>query len=711
MSVRVRPGRPHPLGVTLTRDGANVAVYSSVAESVTLCLFDRDGTETRIPLPGLDAGVWHGQVSGLKAGQAYGFRVDGPWDPGAGLLCNPNKLLLDPYAHAISGSASFPAAVYAHDENDPSRPSPLDSADCTPRALMIDRVRGNHPIDADDDGWQRPRRHISDSVIYELHVKGFTARHPDIPPALRGTYAGLAHPAAVAYLKQLGITAVELLPVHHNVPEAFLVERGLTNYWGYNTIGFFAPYSGYSAAVRAGNPGGQVEEFAAMVRALHAADIEVLLDVVYNHTAEAGPEGPALCFRGLDNAAYYRLDPADRSRYVDTTGCGNSLNVGNAACLRLIMDSLRYWVAEMGVDGFRFDLASTLARQDGGFENVAAFFDLVWQDPIVSQVKLIAEPWDVGQGDSYDVGRFPAGWSEWNGKFRDTVRDFWRSHDGVIPDLATRLQGSPDLYTRHRRGPDASINLVTVHDGFTLADLVSYNHKHNEANTEHNRDGTSDNRSWNCGAEGPTDDPDIRQLRSRQSRAFLSTLLLARGVPLLLAGDEVGRSQQGNNNAYCQDNEIAWWDWSAQDLELQQFVKELIALRLAHPALRRRSYPRHPHTQRFFTPAGQPMTDADWRDAAAKSVTLVLSGSVDPDPDVDGEPMLDDDLAVLVNGWWEPLDFVLPPVGGAAVGGVTRGDSWTVQSDSYEPANRGTVVAAQQVRVGPRSLVLLNRST
>jgi isoamylase len=710
MPVRVRPGSPHPLGVTLTRDGANVAVYSSVAEAVTLCLFDGDGTETRIALPGLDAGVWHGQVRGLKAGQAYGFRVDGPWDPGVGRLCNPNKLLLDPYARAISGSASFPPAIYTHDVSDPTRPSPLDSAGCTPRAVMVDLMRGNHPIDAEGDGWQRPRRHISDSVIYELHVKGFTARHPDIPAALRGTYAGLAHPVAIEYLKGLGITAVELLPVHHNVPEAFLVERGLTNYWGYNTIGFFAPYSGYSAAVRAGDPGGQVEEFAAMVRALHAADIEVLLDVVYNHTAEAGPEGPALCFRGLDNAAYYRLNPADRSRYIDTTGCGNSLNVGNPACLRLIMDSLRYWVSEMGVDGFRFDLASTLARQDGGFEDVAAFFDLVWQDPIVSQVKLIAEPWDVGQGDSYDVGRFPAGWSEWNGKFRDTVRDFWRSHDGVIPDLATRLEGSPDLYTRHRRGPDASINLVTVHDGFTLADLVSYNDKHNEANTEHNRDGTSDNRSWNCGVEGPTDDPDIRQLRSRQSRAFLSTLLLSRGVPLLLGGDEVGRSQQGNNNAYCQDNEIAWWDWTAQDLELQQFVRELIALRLAHPVLRRRSFPRHPHTQRFFTPAGEPMTDADWRDAGAKSVALVLSGSVDPDLDDDGEPMLDDDLAVLVNAWWEPLDFALPRVDGRG-DGAADGERWTVLSDSYEPANRGTVVAAKGVGVGPRSLVLLNRST
>jgi isoamylase len=655
-----------------------------------------------VPLPGLDAGVWHGQVSGLKAGQAYGFRVDGPWDPAAGLLCNPNKVLLDPYARAISGAARFGPAIHGHDVADPRQASTLDSAGCTPRGIMVAPAAApDRPVAGDDDGWQRPRRHISDSVIYELHVKGFTARHPDIPAPLRGTYAGLAHPVAIDYLKRLGITAVELLPVHHNVPEAFLVERGLTNYWGYNTIGFFAPYAGYSAAVRAGDPSGQVKEFAGMVRALHAAGIEVLLDVVYNHTAEAGHDGPTLSFRGLDNAAYYRLNPADRSRYIDTTGCGNSLNVGNAACLRLIMDSLRYWVAEMGVDGFRFDLASTLARQDGGFQDVAAFFDLVWQDPIVSQVKLIAEPWDVGQGDSYDVGRFPAGWSEWNGKFRDTVRDFWRSHKGLLPDLATRLTGSSDLYTRHRRGPDASINLVTVHDGFTMADLVSYNNKHNTANTERNRDGTGDNRSWNCGVEGPTDDPDIRQLRAHQSRSLLSTLLLARGVPLLLGGDEVGRSQQGNNNAYCQDNDIAWWDWTAQDAELRDFTRDLIALRLAHPVLRRRSYPRHPHTQRFFTPAGEPMTRADWADASAKSVALVLSGSVDPDLDDDGEPMLDDDLALLVNAWWEPLDFALP---------WTGDDHWTTASDSARPTRRGQPVTGQTVSVGPRSLVVLLRS-
>ncbi len=436
-----------------------------------------------------------------------------------------------------------------------------------------------------------------------------------------------------------------------------------------------------------------------MVTALHAAGIEVVLDVVYNHTCEAGPAGPTLSFRGLDNAAYYRLDPNDKASYVDTSGCGNSLNVGNPACLRLILDSLRYWVTEMGVDGFRFDLAPTLARQEGGFDTVAAFFDLVWQDPVMAQVKLIAEPWDVGQGDSYDVGRFPAGWSEWNGKFRDTVRDFWRSHEGMLPDLATRMSGSPDLYTPHRRGPDASINLITVHDGFTLADLVSYNDKHNEANAENNRDGTDDNRSWNCGTEGPTTDRSITALRARQRRAMLSTLLLSRGVPLLLGGDEIGRTQHGNNNAYCQDDEIAWWDWSSVDTELLDFTAELIALRHRHPALRRRSYPADPDTIRWFTPAGAPMSSADWSDAGARCVAMVISGSAEPDEDDDGAPMLDEDLAVLLNSWWEPLDFALDWDGP---------DTFTVESDSYDPSRAGTALSGP-VAVGPRSVVLLRR--
>jgi isoamylase len=707
MSVTVRPGSPFPLGVHFSRGGANIAVYSSVADEVLLCLFDDEGNETQLSLPGMDAGVWHGFVDGVQPGQLYGFRVVGPYQPAAGRRCNPSKLLIDPYAKAISGVVEFGPAVYGHDVDNPAEASDLDSAGAIPRSVMVAALPSAGPDSAGvlTGGSSRPTRHFADSVIYEVHVKGFTELHPGIPVELRGTYAGLAHPVAIGHLQRLGITAVELLPVHHSVPESFLVERGLSNYWGYNTVGFFAPNAAYSAAVRAGEVGGEVAEFQDMVRALHAADIEVILDVVYNHTCEAGPDGPTLSFRGLDNEAYYRLTPGNKAGYIDTSGCGNSLNVGDPACLRLILDSLRYWVTEMGVDGFRFDLAPSLARQEGGFNTVAAFFDLVWQDPVIAQVKLIAEPWDVGQGDSYDVGRFPAGWSEWNGKFRDTVRDFWRSHDGLLPDLATRLSGSPDLYTRHRRGPDASVNLVTVHDGFTLRDLVSYNDKHNEANTEHNRDGTSDNRSWNCGAEGPTDDPLITALRARQRRAMLSTLLLAGGVPLLLGGDELGRSQQGNNNAYCQDNEIAWWDWSAMDNELLAFTANLIALRRRHAVLRRRSFPSEPSAIRWFTPSGAAMTAGDWADRGAKSIAMVLDGSAQPDIGENGAPLVDDDLVLLINGWWEPLTFAT----GWALGEPATGGKFTIESDSYDPSRRGSTIVHSPVTVGPRSLLVLRR--
>ena len=701
MSVTVRPGSPFPLGVHFTEVGANVAVYSSVADQVLLCLFDDDGTETQLPLPGMDAGVWHGFVEGVQSGQQYGFRVAGPYDPSSGNRCNPAKLLLDPYARAICGQVQFGPAVYGYDTADRARPSSLDSAAAMPKSLMVSLppATGPNSDGVTAAGATRSARHLADTVIYEIHVKGFTQLHPDIPAAQRGTYAGLGHPAAIAHLQRLGITAVELLPVHQSVPEPFLVERGLTNYWGYNTIGFFAPRAEYSAAVRAGRPEGQVEEFQDMVTALHAAGIEVILDVVYNHTCEAGPDGPTLSFRGLDNSAYYRLDPNDNAAYVDTSGCGNALNVGNPACLRMILDSLRYWVTQMGVDGFRFDLAPTLARQEGGFDTVAAFFDLVWQDPVMAQVKLIAEPWDVGQGDSYDVGRFPAGWSEWNGKFRDTVRDFWRSHDGLLPDLATRLTGSADLYTPHRRGPDASVNLITVHDGFTLADLVSYDDKHNEANTEDNRDGTSDNRSWNCGAEGPTSDPAILTLRARQRRAMLSTLLLSRGVPLLLGGDDLGRTQQGNNNAYCQDSDITWWDWSSVDTDLRDFTAALITLRHRHPALRRRTYPTDPGTIRWFNPDGSAMTGSDWADPGAKSVAMVLSGSAEADLDDAGQPLIGRDLAVLVNAWWEPLGFTLDWDGAR---------TFTIESDSYSPTRGGNPVTGTSVLVGARSVVLLS---
>jgi isoamylase len=695
------PGSPFPLGATPGEGGTNFAVASAVADGMVLCLFDEAGAETQIPLRDYDAGVWHAFVPGVGERQAYGYRATGPYDPAHGVRCNPAKLLLDPYARAFCGSVTFGPEVLGYAAEDPDAPSAADSAASVPRSLVLaeDAFRwreGTHP-----------RHRFSDTIIYELHVKGFTMRHPGIPPELRGTYAGLGHEAAIAHLLDLGVTAVELLPVHESVPEAFLLQRGLTNYWGYNTIGYFAPHQGYSAAVRAGKPGGQVDEFRAMVDALHAAGLEVLLDVVFNHTAEAGQFGPTLCYRGLDNRGYYRLDDDDPRLYYDTTGCGNSLNAGDPVTLQLIMDSLRYWMTQMHVDGFRFDLATTLGRQSGGFQQVSAFFDLVAQDPVVSRAKLIAEPWDVGQFDSYDLGRFPPRWREWNGKYRDTMRDFWRSHPVGLGEFATRFCGSSDLYAGSRRRPTASVNLITVHDGFTLRDLVSYDDKHNEANGESNRDGTSDNRSWNCGAEGPTDDPEVLALRERQSRAMLTTLLLSFGVPMLLGGDEMGRTQQGNNNAYCQDNEIAWVDWAQPDTALQDFTRRLVALRKAHPVFRRRRYLSGTEASelRWFTPAGTEMTAADWSDEGARAIGLYLDGSDDPDRAADGTPLLDDDFLVFVNAWWEPLDFVLP---------VTREQaSWRIDVDTYDPAAPASSAVAPQgtgdhVTVGPRSIVVLS---
>ena len=699
-AITALPGSPFPLGATPGEGGTNFAVASAVADGMALCVFDEAGAETQIPLRDYDAGIWHAFVPGIEEGQAYGYRAAGPYDPARGVRCNPAKLLLDPYARAFSGSVTFGPEVLGYAGDNPDTPSAADSAASVPRSLVVaeDAFRwreGTHP-----------RHRFSDTIIYELHVKGFTMRHPGIPPELQGTYAGLGHEAAIAHLLDLGVTAVELLPVHESVPESFLLQRGLTNYWGYNTIGYFAPHQGYSAAVRAGKPGGQVDEFKAMVDALHAAGLEVLLDVVFNHTAEAGQLGPTLCYRGLDNPAYYRLDD-DPRLYYDTTGCGNSLNAGDPVTLQLIMDSLRYWLTQMHVDGFRFDLATTLGRQDGGFQQVSAFFDLVAQDPVVSMAKLIAEPWDVGQFDSYDLGRFPPRWREWNGKYRDTMRDFWRSHPVGLGEFATRFCGSSDLYAGSRRRPTASVNLITVHDGFTLRDLVSYDDKHNEANGESNRDGTSDNRSWNCGVEGPTDDPDVLALRSRQSRAMLTTLLLSFGVPMLLGGDEMGRTQQGNNNAYCQDNEIAWVDWAQPDTALQDFTRRLVALRKAHPVFRRRRYlsGKEASELRWFTPAGTEMTAADWSDEGARAIGLYLDGSDDPDRAVDGTPLLDDDFLVFVNAWWEPLDFALP---------VTRQQaSWRIEADTYDPAASGSSAVAPRgagdhVTVGPRSIVVLS---
>jgi glycogen operon protein len=713
--MQVWPGRPFPLGATATQAGTNFAVASGIADRIVLCLLDAAGGETQLPLLEQDTGVWHGFVTGVRPGQRYGYRVFGPYEPRTGLRCNPNKLLLDPYARAIEGDVTWGEEVLGYPPGNPDGFSTLDSAGHVPVGLVV----------ADEFDWSddvAPEIPYSDSIIYEVHVKGFTQRHPRVAPDLRGTYAGLATPAAIDHLRRLGVTAVELLPVQHHLDDAFLRSKGLANYWGYSTIGFFAPHAGYSAEVRAGRQGGQRNEFKAMVRALHTAGLEVILDIAPNHTAEGNHLGPTLSFRGLDNAAYYRLVSGDRRFYFDTTGTGNSLNADDPTCLRLIMDALRSWVTEMHVDGFRFDLAVALGREHGGFERVAAFFDLVQQDPIVSRVKLIAEPWDVGQPDSYDVGRFPGLWSEWNGRYRDTARDYWRGLAGTLPDLATRLTGSADLYGPSRRRPNASVNFITCHDGFTLRDLVSYDRKHNEANGESNTDGTDDNRSWNCGLEGPTDDPTVLDLRARQSRAMLATLLLSLGVPMLEGGDEMGRSQQGNNNAYCQDNEISWFDWTAVDEDLLAFTRGLIDIRKRHHALRRHRFVTGALAGdiAWYTPAGSPMTDSDWRAGWTRSVVAYIDGSRDPDRDEHGQIMLDDDLLLLVNGWWEPLTFTLPAaLGDAAAPEAPTARVWQCELDTFHgraghgsagadgPAAGQAVPSGGTVVVGPRSVMLL----
>jgi len=707
LTVKALPGDGVRLGATPEDGGVNFAVASTVAQEVTVCLFDAEtGEESQATLDHYDAGVWHGFVPGIGPGQAYGYRVNGPFDPARGVRCNPRKLLIDPYARALAGTVTYGDALLGHDPADPAKPSGLDSAPNVPRSLVI----SDQAYDWEGDA--QPRHPYADTVVYEVHAKGFTARHPDVPEELRGTYAGLAHEAATGYLRDLGVTAVELLPVHEYVPEGQLLERGLTNYWGYNSIGYFAPHQAYSAAARS-TPGGlagggQVSEFRDMVKALHRAGLEVILDVVYNHTAEGNEHGPTLSFRGLDNGLYYRLDPDDASKYYDTTGTGNSLDAGNPQALRMILDSLRYWLTEMHVDGFRFDLAATLARDERGghFDRMSSFFELVAQDPVVSAAKLIAEPWDVGQADSYDLGGFPAQWREWNGRYRDSMRDFWRGRDVGVAEFATRFSGSSDLYGAARRRPTASVNLITVHDGFTLRDLVSYDAKHNEANGEDNRDGTSDNRSWNCGAEGDTSDADVNALRARQARAMLSTLLLSFGLPLLLGGDEIGRTQGGNNNAYCQDNEISWFDWPAAAGELRGYVQRLLSLRQAHPAFRR---------QRFLTgadaadlgwynSAGAAVTDEQWADPTMHALGIYLDGTDAPDEDAEGAPLLDDDFLILVNAWWEPVAFTIPPVRETT-------QTWFIELDSYDPA----VSAARefprhtgdQVVARPRSIAVL----
>jgi isoamylase len=690
----LEPTAPPPLGACHDGRGASFSVFSSVAEAVELCLFDDEGTETRWSLEPGEGYMWQGYVPGVGPGQRYGYRVHGPWDPGAGQRCNPAKLLLDPYARAVDGAVRWHPAVFGHAADDANRPEPTDSAPYVPRSMVI---AGG--FDWGDD--RPPRRALADSIIYELHVKGFTKLHPEVPHALRGTYAGLAQPAAIAHLKRLGVTAVELLPVHQFVHDFALSERGLRNYWGYQSIGYFAPHNEYAAAAAAG---GQVDEFRQMVRTLHAAGLEVILDVVFNHTAEGSEWGPTLCFRGLDNAAYYRLAD-DRSRYVDDTGCGNTVDLHQPQALRLVMDSLRYWVQEMHVDGFRFDLAASLGRAASDFDPFSSFLEAVGQDPVLSQVKLIAEPWDIGWG-GYDLGLFPAGWSEWNGRYRDTVRDFWRSSQSTLADVATRISGSRDLFGHGGRRPTASVNIVTVHDGFTLADLVSYNDKHNAANGEDNRDGSNDNRSWNCGAEGPTDDAAVLELRARQRRNLIATLMLSEGVPLLLGGDEFARTQGGNNNAYCQDNEVSWFDWGAveRNADLVEFTAGLCRLREAHPVFRRRQFfdglPAQDTVRDdldWYRPDGEAMLGQDWQASFARAVTMALSGSTGD------HTRADDPFLLMINAWWEPLVFAIPV--------PLRDQHWHVEVDTAEPqAGERTVGGGDTVTLTGRSLMLLRSS-
>ncbi|MGY1986207.1 glycogen debranching protein GlgX [Blastococcus sp. SYSU DS0669] len=682
----VLPGAPAPLGAVWDGRGTNFALWSAGASAVDLCLFDPDGTEHRHRLEETTHQVWHGRLPGVGPGQRYGYRVHGGYEPFSGSRYNPAKLLLDPYARAVDGELELHAALFGHpvEHPDSAVPDGQDSAPHVPRGVVV-----HDPFPWDGD---RPlRRSWSDTVIYEVHVKGATARHPGVPPHLRGTYAGLAHPAFVEHLLALGVTAVELLPVHHFVSEPHLLRRGLTNYWGYNTLGYFAPHAAYSAA---GSGGQQVTEFKTMVKELHAAGIEVILDVVYNHTAEGDHTGPTLSFKGIDNPGYYRLDGANPSRYTDYTGCGNTLDVRRPAVLGLLMDSLRYWVTEMHVDGFRFDLASALARSMHDVDRLSAFFDVVHQDPVVSQVKLIAEPWDVGPG-GYQVGNFPPPWTEWNGKYRDTVRDVWSGAHVGVRDLAYRLTGSSDLYRSDGRRPFASINFVTAHDGFPLADLVAYEQKRNEANGEENRDGESHNRNWNCGVEGPTDDPEVLALRARQVRNLLATLLLSTGVPMLTAGDELGRTQQGNNNAYCQDNEISWLDWAAADEDLLAFVTRLVRLRRGAPVLRQEAFfeghelagTEGTRDLAWFAPGGGQLTTAHWFDTGLQTVGMYLDGRGIRHRDEHGHPVVDDSYLVQLHAGPDPVTVELP------------GPPW---ADGYE-----LVVSTEYARGAPPAITFL----
>lgn len=670
----------YPLGASYDGAGVNFALYSQVAQKVELCLFDEHDAETRIEMTEQNSYVWHNYIPGLQPGQRYGYRVYGPYDPMHGLRCNPNKLLLDPYAKAIEGNIDGDESLFSYwfkSPDDTSAMNDLDSAAHTMKSAVI-----NPYFDWGND--QHPYISYHDSVIYEAHVRGMTNLNMDVPPDIRGTYAGLAYPSVIEYLKKLGVTAIELMPIHQFVNDSFLQEKGLSNYWGYNTIGFFAPHNAYSSS---GERGEQVNEFKSMVKAYHRAGMEVILDVVYNHTAEGNHMGPTLSFKGIDNASYYRLVEGDQQHYFDTTGTGNSLLMRSPHALQLITDSLRYWVTEMHVDGFRFDLAATLARQFQEVDKLSAFFDIVEQDPIISRVKLIAEPWDLGSG-GYQVGGFPSSWSEWNGRYRDTVRDFWRSQPSTLPEFASRLMGSSDLYQVNGRRPVASVNFITAHDGFTMNDLVSYNEKHNEANGEGNRDGESNNRSWNCGVEGPTNIPDANDLRQRQMRNMFATLLFSQGIPMICGGDEVARTQQGNNNAYCQDNEISWTNWHLDKgrKELLAFVSKLIHLRLDHPVLHRRRFftGREPGDDsntipqvEWFDHTGSIMDMDDWQNTHAFSMMIYLNGSDIPEVDWYGNRMVDNDFILIFNAHYEPIMFTLPD--------ERYGRKWQLVVDTHNP--------------------------
>uniref|UniRef100_UPI003F95CDF0 glycogen debranching protein GlgX n=1 Tax=Mycobacterium sp. TaxID=1785 RepID=UPI003F95CDF0 len=704
------PGSSYPLGATFDGGGTNFSLFSEIAEEVELCLIGDDGQEARIGLDEVDGYVWHAYLPNVGPGQRYGFRVHGPFDPAAGHRCDPSKLLLDPYGKSFDGEFTFGQALFSYDmavaAKDPAEtgtPPQVDSLGHTMTSVVI-----NPFFDWATD--RAPRRPYHETVIYEAHVKGMTETHPTVPEALRGTYAGLAHPAIIDHLKSLNVTAIELMPVHQFLHDSRLLDLGLRNYWGYNTFGFFAPHNQYAANPQAG---GAVPEFKSMVRAFHEQGIEVILDVVYNHTAEGNHLGPTINFRGIDNAAYYRLLDEDLRLYKDFTGTGNSLNARHPHVLQLIMDSLRYWVTEMHVDGFRFDLASTLAREFYDVDRLSAFFDLVQQDPVVSQVKLIAEPWDVGEG-GYQVGNFPGLWTEWNGKYRDTVRDYWRGEPATLGEFASRLTGSSDLYEATGRRPGASINFVTAHDGFTLNDLVSYNGKHNEANGEDNRDGESHNRSWNCGVEGPTDDPEILDLRRRQMRNIMATLMLSQGTPMIAHGDEIGRTQHGNNNVYCQDSELSWMDWSLVDKnsDLLAFTRKATALRKMHPVFRRRRFfegrpIRSADEVRdiaWLTPAGEEMTAEDWDSQFDKSITVFLNGEALHEPNARGERVIDDSFLLCFNAHDHEVDFVIPHDDYAK--------EWTAELDTTDPTGEVKLVVNDggEISLPGRALLVFRKT-